>query len=204
MKKRFLALTLIAALALSIGGCKKEENTTSNIVDKENIASTQTDATSAPMTADEVQEALDNFAKDADENADMKKIEGSTIKGDAVKGDLGGYEVSIGDAVLADGENSKVLVVEFEFKNNTSQTTKFSSVISANAFQDKTDLAPAVTFSSEGYEVLTVAQDVKYNETITVQKAYIVNDTSVPVTVEVMKHANYGGSQVLSKTFNLQ
>lgn len=206
MKKRFLALTLIAALALAMTACKKEEDTTSNIVDKENIASTQTGATSAPKTAEEVQEALDNFAKDADENADMGKIEGSIVKGegDAVKGDLGGYEVSIGDAVLADGENSKVLVVEFEFKNNTSQPTKFSSVISANAFQGTSDLAPAVTFSAEGYEVLTVAQDVKYDETIKVQKAYIVNDPSVPVTVEVMKHINYGGSQVLSKTFNLQ
>lgn len=196
MKKRLLALTLIAALAFAMSACKKEEDTTSNIVDKENVTS----------TADDVKKELDNFAKDADKNADLKKLDGKTLKGegDSYKGDLDGYEVEIGDAVLVDGEDSKVLVVEFDFKNNKSQTTKFSSVMDVDAIQNSSALAPAVTFSAEGYEVLTVAQDVKNGDSIKVQKAYVVTDTAEPVTIQVAKHQNYGGSDVLSKTFNLQ
>ena len=106
--------------------------------------------------------------------------------------------------MLADGATSKVLVVEYKFTNKTATATKFASVIVADAFQDGSPLAPAATFNAEGYEILTVAQDVKYNETITVQKAYVVADETLPVTVNVSKHGNAGGSQMVSKTFDLQ
>lgn len=201
MKKRIIALAAVMTLAVSMTGCGKKDDNTSNIVDKQTVATTETGTTSAPKTEEQIKDELANFAKDADENADLSNVEGQALKGETVKADLGGYEVAICDAVLADGETSKVLVVEFEFKNNTSQPTKFSSVIEANAFQDDTSLAPAATFSAEGYEILTVAQDVKYNEKIKVQQAYVVRDPSQPVTVEVMKHGNVGGSEVISKTF---
>lgn len=209
MNKKIMAIAAIMAIAMSFSGCGKKEDTGSNIVDKEANTTTATLApgtTAAPKTAEQAQEELDNFAKDADKNADMDKIAGTPIKGEGevTKGDLGGFDVEILDAILADGENSKVLIVEYEFKNNTSTPANFASVISAEAFQNDAPLANAVTFSAEGYEVLTIAQNLEYGDKIKVQNAYVVQDPTVPVTVEVMKHENFGGSQLLSKTFNLQ
>lgn len=209
MNKKIMAIAAIMAIAMSFSGCGKKEDTGSNIVDKEANTTTATLApgtTAAPKTAEQAQEELDNFAKDADKNADMDKIAGTPIKGEGevTKGDLGGFDVEILDAILADGENSKVLIVEYEFKNNTSAPANFASVISAEAFQNDAPLANAVTFSAEGYEVLTIAQNLEYGDKIKVQNAYVVQDPTVPVTVEVMKHENFGGSQLLSKTFNLQ
>lgn len=204
MKKKILLVSAALALMLACVGCAPKDDA-SNIVDK-----TSGTASSAVSTSDseskEVREALDTFADGADENADMSKIEGVLIagEGDNTKGDLDGYEVEILDAVLADGENSKVFVIEFEFKNNTSQEVNFSSVISANVYQDGKKLPVAPTFSAEGYEILTVAQNIKHGEKIKVQKAYTVNDTTLPITVEVSKHENVGGSAYISKTFDLQ
>lgn len=205
MKRRIIAVLAIMTIAASITGCgcTKKNDGGSNIVD--NVKTTLAPGeTNAPKSAEQVQEELDNFAKDADENADTSKIEGKELKGDKVKADLDGYEVEIGNAVLADGATSKVIVVEFKFTNKTSTPTKFASVVTADAFQEGTPLAPAATFNAEGYEILTTAQDVKYNETITVQKAYVVTDESLPVTINVSKHASMGSSQIYAKTFDIQ
>ncbi len=216
MKKKIIAIALMAAMALSMAGCGKTTDEGSNIVDKEpNTATTETSSSIATAdqaaqgsakTPEQIQEELDNFAKDADKNVDMGKIDGKKLKGEGekTKGDLGGYDVEILDAVLVDNEGSKVLVVEYEFKNNTSQEVNFSSVITANAFQDNITLAPAVTFSAEGYEILTIAQNIGNGDKIKVQKAYVVKDDTQPVSVQVTKHGNFGASDVLVKTFDLQ
>ncbi len=203
MKKKILLACTVLALALACVGCSSKDDS-SNIVNKTSVATTET--SSENVNSQDVQEALDTFADDADENADMSKIEGVHLEGEGnnTKGDLNGYEVAILDAVLADGETSKVFVIEFEFENNTSQEVNFSSVIAANVYQDGKKLAVAPTFSAEGYEILTVAQNIKNGEKIKVQKAYVVNDTTLPITVEVSKHENVGGSAYISKTFELQ
>jgi Skp family chaperone for outer membrane proteins len=218
MKKKIITITAIMAVIASMAGCGKS-NTSSNIVDTNTTSSSTastatTDSTAAgsteetTKTAEEVQKELDNFAADADKNVDMKKV-GTEIKGESdgdneSKADLGGYEVEIKDGALAEDANgNKVLVVEFSFKNNTSQDINFSGAINVDAFQDKSPIPVAATFSAEGYDVLTQAQNVPYNETITVQKAFSVKDSG-QVVIDVSKQSTLGGSQIISKTFNIQ
>lgn len=207
--KKIIVLISAAALIVSMAGCKKDETHNSQITDSStSSASSEPGASNPPKTEEQIQEELDNFAKDADKNVNMDKLGGEKLKGESEsgsdKGDLGGYEVAIKDAVTVASDNSNVIIIEFTFKNKTSEDTNFAGVIDVKAEQNNAYLPTAVTFSAEGYDVLTQAQTVKYNDTIKVQKAFILDNTDNPVIINVKKNDNIGGSEVISKTFNLK
>jgi len=211
MKKRILIFAAVIAVAASMAGCgKKTENKGSSVVGGGQTA-TQTAApadgsTAAPKTAEQVKEELDNFAKDADKNADTKKIEGSELKaeGDS-KHDFSGFETEIKKAVKTqDKDGNPVLVVEFSFKNRTSAVTKFASAMNVTAIQGERELPVALTYEAEGYESMTIAQDVDTNQTITVQKAYKLVSDSDAVAVTVRRADAAGGNDSITRTFNLQ
>ena len=145
MKKKLLALIAVMAIAMSFAGCKKDETKTSQVTGG-GAETAQTEQTAAPdKSADEVKKEMDNFAKDADKNVDMGKIDGKALKDassdkSAAKGTLSNYEVEIKDAKLTDSDNGKVVIVEYEFKNNTATALNFAGVIKTNAMQDESDL----------------------------------------------------------------
>lgn len=221
MKKKIIAFAAIMAIALSVSGCGKDKEKTSNIVDSDNVTATaaadgNTENTeqgiagnavgSEPKTEEQIKEELENFAKDADKNANLNKIDGKKLKGEGGdKADLDGYQVSIENAVkttAADG--SSVIVVEYSFKNGTSSVTKFDSVLKSTATQNGQQLPAAVTFEAEGYDILTVAQDVETNDKITVQKAFkLVSDTDA-VEIEVHRTDSASAAGAVVKTFSLQ
>ena len=210
MKKRILIFAAVLAVAASMAGCgNKADNKGSGVVGDGKTA-TQTAApadgsTAAPKTAEQVKEELDNFAKDADKNADTKKIEGNELSGDGnAKNDFSGYETEIKKAVKTqDKDGNPVLVVEFSFKNRTSVITKFASVINVTAMQGERELPVALTYEAEGYEPMTIAQDVDTNQTITVQKAYKIVSGD-PITITARRSDATGGNDSISKTFNMQ
>lgn len=215
MKKRIIALVSVLALLISAAGCgNKVENHKSQIVDSDNKAAASSEPTgsntstnnTAPANDSAVQAELDNFAKDADKNVDMGKIEGEEIKGesDDDKADIGGFDVVVKNAVVTEKDGNNIIVVEFSFKNNTSQPTNFAGVVDVKAFQGSSSLPIAVTYSADGYDSLTQAQEVPYNETIKVQKAYILNNTDEAVQIDVKRADALGGSETISKTFNLK
>lgn len=216
MKKKIIAFAAIMAIAVSMSGCGKEKEKKSNITDSNNVTATAaadgaiaadgTAASAAPKTEEQIQEELDNFAKDADKNADMGKIDGDKLKGEGGdKTDMDGYQVEIKDAVKAkDTDGSSVIVVEYSFKNNTSATTKFDSVLKSTAEQNGKQLPVAVDYDAEGYEILTIAQDVKSGDKITVQRAFkLISDTDA-VDVTVRRTDSASTADALVKTFSLQ
>lgn len=212
MKKRIIAFAAILALAVSMTGCGKKAEKKSNITDSNAVTDTasqnsaESGATAEAKTEEQIKEELDNFAKDADKNADLSKIEGTQLKGDAAaKGSLNGCEVEIDKAVKTQSaDGSSVIVVEYIFKNKTSETTKFDSVVKATAVQNGQPLPVAVTYEAEGYDILTVAQDVKSGDKIKVQKAFkLISDTdAVEATVSSTDTAS--GAEPVVKTFSLQ
>ena len=207
MKNKIIALTAIMAIALSMAGCGNKTQSGSQI-NGNNTAATQAadGATAAPKTEEQVKDELDNFAKDADKNVDMDKIEGTELElEEDAKKDFDGYEVEIEDAVKTkDADGSDVVVVELEFKNKTSLPTKFSSVLSITASQEEKQIPFALTYEAEGYEILALAQDVDTNEKIKVQRAFKLVSDSEPVTISVRKTDTIGGSEPLTATFNLK
>lgn len=223
MKKKIIAFAAIMAIAVSMSGCGKDKEKNSNIVDSDNVtataaadgnaaSSTETNdiasgtAASEPKTEEQVKEELDNFAKDADKNANLGKIDGDKLKGEGGdKTDMDGYQVSIENAVKAtDADGSSVIVVEYSFKNATSATTKFDSVLKSTATQNGKQLPVAVTYESEGYDILTIAQDVESGDKITVQKAFKLTSDTDAVEIEVRRTDSASTAGSISKTFSLQ
>ena len=81
MKKRIIAFMAILAIAASMTGCGKKTSKSqiddSNSPSATQAASSEDGSTAAPAekSAEQVQNELDNFAKDADKSADIKKID---------------------------------------------------------------------------------------------------------------------------------
>ncbi|MDO5398540.1 MAG: DUF5067 domain-containing protein [bacterium] len=212
MKKKIIAFAAIMAIAVSMSGCGKDKEKKSNITDLDNVTATMSaDGAAASgepesKTEEQVKEELDNFAKDADKNADMDKIDGNKLKGEGGdKADLDGYQVEIKDAVKAtDADGSGVIVVEYSFKNNTASTTKFDSVLKSTAAQNGKQLPVAVTYEAEGYDILTIAQDVESGDKITVQKAFKLTSDTDAVEITVRRTDTAGTAESVVKTFSLQ
>ena len=218
MKKKIIALAAVAAIAASLAGCNKKDESPSQVVGDgvSSTAAVQSADSGAPeasaaaeKSAEQVQEELENFAKDADKNADMSKIEGTDLAGAATEGledsgTLGNYEVKIDSAKLVDSDSGKAVVVEFEFKNNSSNEVNFSGVIKTLVMQDESNLPPAMTYSAEGFDSNTVAQTISNGDSIKVQKVYLLNDEAQPVVVQATLFDTSLGGGTISKTFNLQ
>ena len=193
--KKFILIMAALIITVSAAGCKNNENTSDN---------TQSSST------DSVQQQLDNYGKDASDNVDMDKIEGTELKEaeneDGLKsGDkIGNYEVSIEDAKIIDYQDSKVVLVSFEFKNNSSQDVNFAGAMSVEADQGESELPPVVVTNVEGFDSTTLAQTVSNGEKIKVQKSYKLLDETTPVTirVEAFDKANNEGN--IEKTFNIE
>lgn len=204
MKKSALIIAAALILSISLAGCGKKEEKSALT----NSASDTTQSTTEKTDA-QIQEELENFGVDASKNVDMDKVDGTELTeektDDALdsSAELGSYNVSIEDAKLVNGDDGDYIVVTFDFKNGSGADASFDGVIKANAFQTSGRLAPATTFETEGYEPLSVAEQVKPGKSVTVQKAYKLEDTETPVDIEVKEfHSNDGTG--IKKTFNLK
>ena len=191
--KKILWITASALIiAMSASGCGKTN--TSNNTPAEN----------------DVQQQIENYGKNASDNVDMKKIDGIELKAAEPEGDvkddgkIGAYEVSVDDAKMIDYQDSKVLLVSFEFKNNSSAAVNFSGVTSVDAVQGESPLPPVVVTGVEGFDSSTLAQNVEKGKKIKVQRAYKLADETTPVTVTVQAFDTVNNEGMVSKTFNIQ
>ena len=158
----------------------------------------------------DVQQQLEDYGKGASDNVDMKKVDGVELKAaetqDSVQeaGKIGAYEVSVEDAKIIDYQDSKVLLVSFDFKNNSASEVNFAGVTSVSVAQGEAQLPPVAVTGVEGFDSSTLAQNVGKGKKIKVQRSYKLADDTTPVTVTVQAFdtANHEGS--VSKTFNIQ
>lgn len=183
MKKRITALISALALSIAAAGCSKKNS-------------------DAPS---QITDGAKQITEGATQNIDMNKISDNIITGEGgdVYADLGGYGVSIGDAVVDETDDGKVLVVEFSFVNRTSAPTNFAGIVEVLAFQGDKRLPTAATYSAEGYDVMAQAQDVNTDNFITVQKAYFLSNDE-PVSIQVSKAVTMGGSEPAVKVFDIK
>lgn len=122
---------------------------------------------------------------------------------DTASGKLGNYEVSILDAeVVKDYEGNPALVVSYEFTNNSDKEMSFMVAISAEAYQNGVELENAIILDGSAYDAQTQMKNVKKGGTLTVQTAYVLDDSS-PVTIEASELFNLTGGAKLTKVFNL-
>lgn len=184
--KKSLVLVMAAIIAsLSLAGCGKTTNTATD--------------TTGDIVAD--------FAKDADKNIDMTKVEGTdatTADDENAKGEIGDSVVEITDGKVIKYNDRDVFIVSFKFKNKTGSNATFTSLFNVTAQQNDGQLPVEVVLGVDGVDCDTIAQVVPSGDTITVQKGYVLSNTSDPVTVSVNEFSKIEGLDAVTKTFNLK
>lgn len=208
-KSLIIAAILTLSLASGCGGGKSSETQDGNAASTGN-QSAQSDQSAQSGTADgQTSSNPIDFAQNASENVDMDAIDGSFLEvsdesNGSPKQELGVYEVSIKDAKKFELDGSDYVVFAIDFTNNSSVDMTFASAIDALAFQDGMQIAPAVLPEMpEGLDTTTTMQYVHSGETITVQKVFMLSDTTTPVELQV-KAFYEDTDAVASQIFNLQ
>lgn len=194
--KKSIALMLSAIMMLAIAGCSNKKNDTAGNSAPE---STQTQT----QNNDVAGTALENASKEVD----MDKVNGKELADtevdDADEAVIGGYEVAIEDAKVIDYNEEKVLILSFDFDNNTPSPIAFDGAMTVDVFQNESKLRGTVVTGIEGVNINSAFETVKSGDDITLQKAYVIEDETTPVNVSVYKYGESDGATV-TKTFNLQ
>ena len=223
--KKYLFLAAALILSLTVAGCSGNKGSESGenpietaVTDKadktDKTDKTDTSEGSGGEQADGAGETeepaprpnYDEKFTDADKDVDMDAIGGSdtTVADDSeAEGEVNGAKVKIRDAVVADYNDQKAIVVSFEFKNNTASDVTFTSLLTTEAEQGDVSLVTAPMFQAEGFVPETLVQIVPSGDKITVQRAYILFDETTPVTIFVENAVN-NNDTYLKKTFNIQ
>ena len=199
MKKFSIALVIALAAVLSAAGCGNKANT--NKLNK-------TDAKSAPQES--AQEQLENYGKNASDNADMSMVDGKKLNEAKTEGNsenndkIGGYQVKIEEAKVVDYGEEKAVLLSFSFKNDTASDVSFAGVMNVTAEQDGGTLPPVVVTGVDGYDSSTLAQNVSKGEKITVQRAYKLSDEENPIDVSVKAVDSANNAGEVKKTFEIK
>lgn len=148
--------------------------------------------------------------ENAIEQVDMAKVDGTELKQGAAEdssvaasGDISNFKVSIKDAKVIDYDNSKVVVISYEFKNGNSVPQSFDSMIVSDVTQGNSDLTGASVFGVEGVNVASCLEDIPAGETKTVQKAFTLKDETEPIQVIAYKYGEMDAG-VVGASFNVQ
>jgi hypothetical protein len=186
MKKSLIMITTALLLALSAAGCGNQK------------ADTSIPAATEAGESTDVSEAYERT------EADMAKIEGKEATSDTAKGSyegsVGDYEVSIEDAKMVEYDGENIVIVSFEYKNNSDKEMSFTGAFDVTVSQNDSKLPGEVIDDIEGLDLLAMSENVPIGGSITVQRAYRMRDDSAPVVVEVREFGSNGDPD-LAKTF---
>lgn len=118
------------------------------------------------------------------------------------KGTLGDYEIEILSAKLTkDWEDKDAVIIEFKFTNNSDEPQSFMVAISDKVFQDGIELESAVV-TGKDYNVDNQLKEIKTGKSLNVQAAFLLNDTTTPIEVEVSELISFSDKKVV-KTFDI-
>lgn len=170
MKNRLLTMVFATFMALSLTACGGNPSTPG------------TDGASADTSSEEQQE----------EPAEPEQID---------SGAVGDYDVTIGDCAFGtDYEGNKMIVVNYDFTNNSDEAIAPFVGISMQAFQDGVELEMAIAMDASVYDAAIGQKELKPGASLAgCQFAYVLTSES-PVEVEV---GPLFGDAVLFKTFEV-
>lgn len=131
---------------------------------------------------------------------------GSSISANSVmqdKGELGDYAVEISSYKLAkDYEDKPIIVVEYQFTNNSDDAASFMTALSYTAFQDGIELESALVMDENVYDADAAMKEIKTGKSLKVYAAYLLNDKTNPVECEVTEFISFSDKKVV-KTFDI-
>lgn len=131
------------------------------------------------------------------ESVDSVDAQEGTISTDNTIGDYGC--VVKGAELGKDWDGADAIIVTFEFTNNSSDAISFDIALDARAYQDGIGLESTILASDE---TSLVDVDIKPGVTKEVKKAYVLNDTSTEVEIEVSELFSFTDEKIVT-TINI-
>lgn len=145
-----------------------------------------------------------------DDTTATDTTEESASKEPASEGDLDGYYVSIGDCLYdTNEEGNRVIIVNFDFTNNSEEATSFDVAVMAKAYQDGIEIEPAYglrdseSAASGAYDADGTMRNVQPGATLTVQEAYLLSNDTSDIMIEATPLISFEDVSI-TKTFSQQ
>ena len=145
----------------------------------------------------------------ADDSSSSAAAENSVADDDAAvtgsdEGALGDYVVKINDAQIGtDWEGNKVIVISYDFTNNSDDAASAMWALVTKAFQNGIELESAYGIEEDWYDEDTVDKQIKPGATITGCQAAFVLDDNSDVEFEVTELISFS-DEVIAKTFSIE
>lgn len=118
------------------------------------------------------------------------------------KSNIGDYKVEIKSCKLSkDYEGKPVAIVTYAFTNNAKEAAAFYTAFTDHAYQNGVEAEKAFIVDDDYTNNNNQSKEIKSGVTIDVQVAYVLNDTSTPLEVEVGAFLSFDDTKV-TKTFN--
>lgn len=177
MKKKALFALVLSLIVLSLSGCGE----TPDAQKAETPSNQPAQAEKAPETP-------------ADSEAPVETD----------NGDLGLYHIAIKEAAFGkDYEGNPMIVVDYDFTNNSESDAAALFSINMQAFQNGIELETAITMDDSVYNAATAQKQIKSGVTLEkCQSAFVLSDTS-PVTIEVSELITLDDKKLV-KTFEVK
>lgn len=117
---------------------------------------------------------------------------------------LGDYEVEIKSCRLAeDYEGKPIAIITYGFTNNSENPSSFYISLEDEVFQNGIGLNKCyVADKSAKYDDSNMSKEIKKGSTLDVEVAYILNDTTTDLEVEVSELISFSDKKV-TKTFKI-
>lgn len=143
-----------------------------------------------------------------EDSAQSDKIQDTPAKPETPEetdnGDLGAYHVAIKEAAFGkDYENKSMIVVDYDFTNNSDSDTAALYAINMKAFQNGIQLETAIVMDNKVYDAGVAQKEIKPGVTLEkCQSAFVLSDNS-PVTVEMTEIFSFDDKKLV-KTFTVE
>lgn len=118
--------------------------------------------------------------------------------------DIDEFYISIGDAKLVDSVDGKAIIIELEFKNNTSSKKSYDGIFNESVTQNGADLnGTTILEAIEGYNPLSANNLIKGGDSAKVQKVFALDDDESDVTISIFRYGEPERGTV-TKTFKIK
>lgn len=140
--------------------------------------------------------------ENSDETASKKVNEQLTDS----SGNLGDYTITIYDdfEIMDYYDGSHIIVITYDFTNHSDENQTFLTAISDKAFQNGIQIERAFLVDLiDAHKFKGASAEIQPGATITIKEAYILRDTTSPVSIEVKEFLSLNNNKI-TKEFHLQ
>ena len=170
--KRFLALLLILSLFVGVA-----------IAESVDLSS---------YTDDQLRELRERIDAELVSRQTAKNASGSVL----LEGDFDGCHVILDKLTLSKDYNKKpAVLLHYIFKNSSSEAKSFTFTVSEKLFQSGIQLD--MGFMVDGDDSGSQLKEIKGGAQIEVTSAFILNDTSSPIEIELSELFSFSGDKIV-------